>query len=1429
MRQVAAKHRTSRGFGRPTGLVALLATITAAVALTAAATAWAQKPSLKQAVAQLRAGNAAAAEQICARILKRQPDNLPVRFWYARALLAQGRAEEAAENWRMVIKRKPKSIDSRYWLGVALMELGDTAGARKQFEAVLKLNPKHREAKRALEKLAAAPGPAPSVEAEPPLPEPPHHRAWLDLSKAGIDPGAVEILSRNVLDYTFSSAPTDWYVASGLWGTTNRWTCSPQWSWFGGMAELGPAAVWCKHVFEGDIVVDMYCSWGMLYGYPRSYKNPSDLNITICGDGANLFSGYTFIYGGWKNNRSAILKNGRVIAENEDIIAPVFEDGYPSTYQFHRKWWNIRARKIGNVLQFFVDGELACEAVDPQPLRAGRVALWTYDNRMIIARTRIYYERIAQAGEPLPLARWTVPIVTQAADALPPMPQVPGVLYSDFELTTSPLAPRPDGFAKITLAAPGAGGSGRCVKIINTGPGGTFGVNLIAGPVDLAKTPVLSFDYAVGPEVKVNLYCTVGGRLYELIFTGPPEGAPLATVIGQIPDVATDGQWHRAVVDLATLIREASGAWSADSLVASELWFGNLSERDYLLAGNGGNPAGASWCLDNAVLYTPAAKFTISPPTAPKGKKIQAVACTVDDSPVSEPDHTKTVDLSAGMAVNAEKSGWRFAHVAVQLDDGTWLPPAHVPLPLDAEPPAAELVQPKPGTAAGDVPIVIALRDAEPGAINWRAVKVKIAGAELTAASPGVTVRPLAGELVVDPAAAGLTFDDGQKVTVELAEAADLAGHKASGSTSWTFTYQRNEDRRPPEVLAVEPGRPYLVDADFEHGMPKMEPYSGSGGARLSIDRSTAASGSASLRLTNPRESGHFGIRFVTEPFDAGLYRIVSFDYRIPPHYRGDFAVYVNGDWKAIKFTDTDNPLGYIGKVEGVKADGRWHHAEFNLYEMLVRDDPTAASYIARWFVLADWGSALYNFRRRQIWLDNFQVIPVVSGLEPLKIKVSARDTSGIAGVSWLIDQISTAALPNELKAKSAEFEVKPPGDGVWWLHLKVADAAGNFSRPVSRRLYVDAQRPMASIIAPAPKSAAAQSTISLALLDRGFAGIDPASIILEIDGKQYKCSNAGLTFDARKQRLTWNCEQVQPKPVVFPDGHEVKVRLVQARDYAGNEVEQHPSWTWKMDYRLDHKAPLIAVVDSPTHKTFRTDTFEQGLGQWRRRGSQGAKVELDTSTSASGRACVKLTQVKKGGTMSAYVCTSTFYAEAYPIIAFDYNFQPGVKLDLMLRCNGTWFAIAMTDNPAGAIGRVPRMVADGKWHHASVDIFPLLRRQIRRGSLAVTQIIVTDRNSMDNPVGAVARFDNFIIGRIGKGPVKLAWRATDATGIKGYSYAIDRNGGTVPDTTPETTEQTLTLSDLAPGVWFFHIRAQDGAGNWGPVRHYAILNRSAG
>ncbi|MCX7600177.1 MAG: hypothetical protein N2512_15115, partial [Armatimonadetes bacterium] len=329
---------------------------------------------------------------------------------------------------------------------------------------------------------------------------------------------------------------------------------------------------------------------------------------------------------------------------------------------------------------------------------------------------------------------------------------------------------------------------------------------------------------------------------------------------------------------------------------------------------------------------------------------------------------------------------------------------------------------------------------------------------------------------------------------------------------------------------------------------------------------------------------------------------------------------------------------------------------------------------------------------------------------------------------------------------------------------------------------------------------------------------------------RDYRCDRAGLTYNAATRRLVWNCEKVSPQPVVFADGQRIEVKLVSATDYAGNGVEQLPAWSWIMDYSLDRRPPVIAELDSPTHRTWVTQTFEEGLEGWSNRGgSDGAKVELDTSTAASGRACVKLTQQTQGGSMQAAINILPFQAEAYPLVSFDYNFQPGVHLDLLVWCNGSYYPISMTDDPAGAIGRVQGMVADGQWHHVTLDLFGMLRRVIREGGLSVSYIVVTDRNNADNPVGAVARFDNLVVGRPGTGPVQMTWRATDTTGIKAYSYACDRNAATEPDTNAESSEQAANLGALDNGIWYFHIRAQDGAGNWGPARHYAILNGSVG
>ncbi len=69
----------------------------------------------------------------------------------------------------------------------------------------------------------------------------------------------------------------------------------------------------------------------------------------------------------------------------------------------------------------------------------------------------------------------------------------------------------------------------------------------------------------------------------------------------------------------------------------------------------------------------------------------------------------------------------------------------------------------------------------------------------------------------------------------------------------------------------------------------------------------------------------------------------------------------------------------------------------------------------------------------------------------------------------------------------------------------------------------------------------------------------------------------------------------------------------------------------------------------------------------------------------------------------------------------------------------------------------------------------------------------------------------------------QLSWVATDASGIDGCSYAFDQWPYTDPDTTIDTTATSLVSPAQPDGVWYFHIRAIDAAGNWSGTVHLPL------
>lgn len=1384
--------------------------------------------SLNEGIIEFRKGEVEQALAVFGALAADDPGNLAALFWLGRAQLEAGRHEAAVTSLTRVLREMPDSTDARYWLGVAHLRWGRAGEARAQFEAVLKQDPQHEGAREALGRLPE------TVTATTPAAAGGPHGARVAVNPGGlrVSLGEVDLLSANLLDYTFSDAPTDWFARSGVWAITNRWTCSPQWSWQGGFATDGVAALWNKREFVGDVTVEGYFAFQMGVAGGRSYKNPTDLNITIHGDGANPGSGYSFMVGAQGNTETRIMRGTEVLAASADpkALLPVFEDGYPSTYDFHRKWWSVRARKHGGKLELYLDERLVVEAEDPNPLPMGRVALWTYDNGIVISRVKIYHEGEQSERHSVPGEDQVRPSHTTVAERAFTLTSAshPAVRH-DFEADAATWRPRDERHPVVLrIVEPGAGGLGRALAVTNTISGGAFGATIIPGSFVVDDLPKLSFDYRLPADenVKVNLYLQVGEEVYEIAFSGPPHGTPQATQLGAIRDVVADGRWQHAEFDLLGALRAAGVA--DRKITAKDLWIGNLCDDDYLLAGFGGNHLGATYHLDNFTLDRPGGSRIEVAFRPAKGTEITGWGVALDNVSHAEAPRAVTTEQPSA-ELTADGGGVWHVHARGKLADGSWTPTETFRVRVDETPPAVADISPAPGSVLPDGPITMRLVEAGGSGIDAASIKPAVDGKEVPVDGATAAYDPVTGVLALDPRLVPARPEDGREVKVALAPLKDRAGNAMAGPKEWSYRLDFSQDSTPPPPPVVYAGKEGPIYEDFEHSMGAFTTYGGAGGARLALDDSTAASGERSLRVHNPEEGGRFGI-IRRGAFDAGRYRIVRFDYKVPPRLRADIAVYVNGTMKGIRFKDTDNNLPIIGAVPDVKDDNRWHTAEFNLYDMLRKDDPTAAGYVVDQFVIADWNWRS-NVKGQRYHLDSFQLIPVVSAAEGLPLSWRAPDISGILGLGWLLGEDPDKQAPQQVMLEGTSGVLADVGNHDGWLHARVQDGAGNWSETASARLLVDTTRPVAEPLSPADGAAAATSAVELKLVDEGISGIDPASVVLSVAGVDYGVKSrgmGGLHYDSAAGKLVWNCEQVLPRPVVLPDKKPVEVALKAAKDYAGNPVRTLPRWSWTMDYSRDETPPVIGELRSATHRTFLTNTFEDGLDGWANTGgAQGAAVELDTTTAASGEASVKLTQQTAGGRMSAIITREPFQADVHSVISFSYKVPANVKLDLVVRmAAGTEYAVSFTDNPTGALARIPNVRADNTWRHVSFELEPIVRRRQARGSLDVALLYWTDRNTMDNPKGATAWFDNFVIGTVGTRAPVLRWKATDTTGIAGYSYALDQQPGTVPPEEVAATSQSYRHEGtLDKGRWYFHLRAVDGAGNWGPTTHYALMH----
>ncbi|NDK10785.1 MAG: hypothetical protein GW911_01850 [Armatimonadetes bacterium] len=453
-----------------------------------------------------------------------------------------------------------------------------------------------------------------------------------------------------LLDYTFKQAPVDWLEYTGQWGSMNRWECQPQWTWFGGKGPWG-VTVWHKDAFVGDVTLEAFGSHMKDFPFNPVFRHPGNMCLTICGDGENLDSGYSFIFAGWGNHWTRLLRRGTVVAETNKALMPDNRDGLSVEGQY-RNWYGVRLRKEGAKLICFVDDKEVLRWEDPEPLPGRRVAVWTVDNTILLARARILADEVLPGGLPSPAMVWR-PGLESPPGTPGSREAVAGVerpLTNPLHRATEPSARRGeseaagptaarlplrfsfdrslDGWANrdgengalLTLDRTAGARGASCLKLVNAKSGGTFAAAVPLTNCDASRSAI-RFDYRVGPGVKTNLYLKVDGWWYTVVFTAPDAKCWRAPRLGEFENVQAEGAWHATSFRLADALTSRKlvtpeGGLGREAFLIEDAFLGFWSDDVYAVCGFEHNPAGATYFLDNfEVRSAPPAKQGPVPPT----------------------------------------------------------------------------------------------------------------------------------------------------------------------------------------------------------------------------------------------------------------------------------------------------------------------------------------------------------------------------------------------------------------------------------------------------------------------------------------------------------------------------------------------------------------------------------------------------------------------------------------------------------------------------------------------------------------------------------------------------------------------------------------------------------------------------------------------
>ncbi|HRU04375.1 MAG TPA: hypothetical protein P5137_01210, partial [Candidatus Brocadiia bacterium] len=1226
----------------------------------------------------------------------------------------------------------------------------------------------------------------------------------------------VQVTQYDVKDYLFTQAPADWFT-SGVWEVTNRFACDPRWSWLSATGWNGVAAAWNKREFDGDQTIEFYAGMRMQRGMASSYPRPGEINVSLCGDGRNLDSGYSVIINGWDpqwtGRWSRIMRAGREVAAAYRELVPCNRRANPARRAIpvswdpggrpiHGAWYYVKVRRIGGRIEVYFDDALVMAYDDPKPLQGKRMAIWTMDNSIVIARTRISYTHTRPAP---------APVFDSAPDEPPQPPPVTPVASSTHPGACCPFEESLDGWrnpdadqgADLSLDTGPSPGQ-RCLKLLNIRSGGTFGAALPIPFLDLASVADLRFKYRIPPDVRVNLYFLINETWHFIHLTGPDDSNENMVMLGRVSDVVADGKWREASFDMGRAVRETYPAGPA--LLCNDVRLG-CYHPGYTLAGFNGNAQNATYWIDDFRITTQGCARAVFDRTGGKDSPVER-SLSLTPAPADPGGAVSGNDKTC--SVECPQPGLWFANIKTREPGGAWRAVAHIPILADPEPLRLQSAQPANGAPWGGGPIRVEFAPLASAALNLAASRLLVNTTE----APLNLARWDRNALILDLSRLRAEFNDGQKVSFSLTAGkrrqiqGGVAG--AAQTMTWEAVYSFKADKTPPSAPSLSAYPLHLSSAEELASVQVSSPAF----TAAIVESEGPQPGDSSLRIVNRKFAGNMSTLLCRAPLHAGKAPILAFDYAINPMTDLDWGLILKGHTRWLRFTDQGPDANAAGRIPDVVDDGQWRSAEVNIRAAVESLGIKSTPYAMTAVQVANSGYCA-TAPGAQVRLANIRIAPARTTATPLQLTWTSADTSGIAGYAYTWDA-NPRTVPAE-KILSAEGKAAFSGlsEGKLFFHVRGQDKAGIWGPTAHYQFLIDNTAPQP--LPAANRTIPASEEAVIRFVETG-SGIDESSLAVSLEEPKLKARPAFSTFRHAACQFAWEwTQQAPPSFGVVPDGQERVFHAGPVADFAGNTG---PESVWRMvikhkDDKLEPPPPVLTLKESG-HFLFQTFDNGETLAPYGKAASTHIR-SLERRRGDKSIVVAAASQEPWGVTL-----VSTAYdLGAYPWLTFDYRIPPRTRVGLLLYANGDSVGVNLTVRPSNTRHKlsIPALTADDTWRHVAIPIGRLLGRVIRTtGPVKISSVAIIHEGPA-KPDECLQLDNVCVLGPVHELPSVTA-AGRDLTGIQAFAWKVDADPFALPGVNEPVKASSWKLEGLGKNLCYLHVRAQDGAGNWGPAAH---------